>query len=142
MGQAPAPRPDFRRFGLGHRWPGAAVLAGLKWTVDASTPRVSLDESSGPTSGTTCTWPQMNTDNTDKKEARTGIPLRWFLSVFIRVHLWPNLCCPRYSPKGGTMVERQRAPLYFPGFFDVGFVVIGFGALAIIWRMISASSFR
>ena len=43
--------------------------------------------------------------NTDKKEARTRIPLLWILSAFIRVHLRPNLCCSRYrnygrKPKG------------------------------------------
>ncbi len=51
-----------------------------KWSVDASTPRVSLGESSGSTSGTRHNWPQMN-----------AAP---HLSVFICVHLGPNLCCP------------------------------------------------
>jgi hypothetical protein len=62
-----------------------------------SAPRDLLDESSGPTSGMKSIWPQMDTD---KKEARTRIPLRCF---FIRVHLRSSvakLVLPAVQPKG------------------------------------------
>jgi len=71
-----------------------------KWTVDASTPRVLLDESSGPTSGTKSTGHRWTRMNTDEKEAKARIPLLWF---FIRVHLRSSvakLVLPAVQPKG------------------------------------------
>jgi hypothetical protein len=76
-----------------------------KWTVYANTPRVLLDESSGATSGTKRNWPQMNTD---KKEARTRIPLLW---VSIRVHLRSSvakLVLPAIQPKGRNYGRKPK----------------------------------